>query len=565
VATVATVGKWFGGIAGVLLLIAVAARFAGPTLLLRYPALLGIIAEIRSPIGPYQEVDWEAGPDSPAAPSARRQPNIVVILVDDLGWNDLRWNGGGIANGTVPTPNIDSLARDGVQFTMGYAGNATCAPSRAAILTGRYPPRFGFESTPAPPALGRMAAELANANRKPGEPVTLFHEGRLGEVPPMAEQGVPTEEITLAELLRDNGYRTLMLGKWHLGETEGQRPNEQGFDEFLGFYSGAQLYGARDDPDIVSCKQDFDAIDRFLWKVLPFAVRWNNGPRFTPNDYMTDYLSREAVRAIEANRNRPFFLYLAYNAPHTPLQATQADYDALSHIDHQATRVYAAMIRALDRGVGQVLDALERNALADDTLVVFSSDNGGAGYIGLPDINQPFRGWKMTFFEGGLHSPFFLRWPSKLPANTRVDTPVSHIDVFATAAAAAGAPLPSDRVIDGVDLIPFATGRATGDAHEALFWRSGDLQVVLAGRWKYQVDGRQQKRWLFDLGTDPTEQTNLIDVHPDRAHALQQRLDSQNREFGPRAFPVLVEGVVAIDRTIAEPHEAGEEFTYWPN
>jgi arylsulfatase A-like enzyme len=557
--------KWLAGIALALVLLVGTLRSAAPSLIMRYPELLRIIAGIVDPIGPNKDVSWQAGPALPTVSAAERPPNIIVILVDDLGWNDLTWNGGGIANGTVPTPNIDSLANDGVQFTMGYAGNATCAPSRAAIMTGRYPPRFGFESTPAPPAMGRMASLMSNAERPEGEPMTHFHEDRVGDIPPMREQGVPSGEITIAELLRDGGYRTLMFGKWHLGETDGMRPTDQGFDEFLGFYSGAQLFGAEEDPNIVSSKQDFDPIDRFIWKVLPFAVRKDDGPRFTPNGYMTDYLSAEAANAIDANRNRPFFMYLAYNAPHTPLQATKADYDALSHIDDHATRVYAAMIRALDRGVGQVLEALERNGLTDNTLVIFSSDNGGAGYIGLPDINKPYRGWKMTFFEGGLHSPFFMKWPAHLPADTRVETPVSHIDVFSTAAAAAEVPIPGDRVIDGVDLLPFATGEKTGDAHEALFWRSGELQVVLAGRWKYQVDGRQAKRWLFDLAADPTERTNLIEREPDQAQLLQRRLDVQNEDFGPRLFPVLVEGVIATDRTIAEPRIPGEEFTYWPN
>jgi arylsulfatase A-like enzyme len=315
----------------------------------------------------------------------------------------------------------------------------------------------------------------------------------------------------------------------------------------------------------VNSKQDFDPLDRFLWKVLAFFVRKDDGPRFTPPEYMTDYLSHEAVAAIEANRNRPFFLYLAYNAPHTPLQATKSDYDALAHIEDHKTRVYAAMIRSLDRGVGEVLVALRENGLEENTLVVFSSDNGGAGYIGIPSVNQPYRGWKMTFFEGGLHSPFFMKWPAVLPAGGTVDTPVSHIDIFSTAAAAAGAPVPGDRVIDGVDLIPYATGRAQGDAHDALFWRSGDLQVVMADGWKLQVDGRQGKHWLYHLDEDPTEQKNLAEAEPERVRELQKRLDVFNQEVGPRHFPVLVENPVPIDRTRADPHIPGEEFAYWPN
>ena len=557
--------RWILAVAlGIAVLVGAVVYWA-PSLLLHYPELIAIIAGIRDPIGPNRPVVWQAGPDTPTAAPSERPPNVVVILVDDMGWNDLSWNGGGVADGSVPTPNINSLARDGVEFSMGYAGNATCAPSRAAILTGRYPQRFGFESTPAPPALGNFAARMRNANLAPGEPPAVFRADLIDQVPAMNEQGVPPSEITLAELLHENGYRTAMLGKWHLGGTEGTRPMEQGFDEFLGFLSGAQLFGDPDDPEIISSRQLFDPIDLFLWKLLPFAVTKDGGPRFEPDEYMTDYLSSEAVKVIEANRNRPFFLYLAYNAPHTPLQATKADYDALSHIEDHATRVYAGMIRSLDRGIGRVLDALERNGLEENTLVIFSSDNGGANYIGLPDVNKPFRGWKMTLFEGGLHSPFFVKWPVVLPAGKKLDTPIAHIDVFATVAAAAGAEIPADRKIDGVNLLPFATGEKPGDAHEALFWRSGDYSLILADGWKLQVSGREEKRWLFHLADDPTEQRNLIDTEPEKAAELERRLDAHNQELGPRPWPVLVEAPIAIDRTLAEPYTPGEEYVYWPN
>ncbi len=537
----------------------------GAKLFLEFPVLLKIVSRLRDPIGPHQTVVWEAGPDRASATASERRPNIVVILVDDLGWNDLSWNGGGVAGGAVPTPNIDSLARDGVEFTMGYAGNATCAPSRAALMTGRYPQRFGFESTPAPPAMGRLSAEMSNEGLPEGAPRTIFHEEWLSQVPPMREQGVPGEEITIAELLRGGGYRTLMLGKWHLGDTEGKRPSDQGFDQFLGFNSGGSLFGLDEDPEIISAKNPDDPIDTIVWQLLPFAVQMNNGPRFEPDLYMTDYLSREAVRAIEANRDRPFFLYLAYNAPHNPLQAMKSDYDALAGIEDHTTRVYGAMLRSLDRGVGKVLDALRENGLEENTLVVFSSDNGGAHYIGVPGLNDPYRGWKMTFFEGGLHSPFFMKWPARLPAGRKDDTPVSHIDLFTTAAAAAGVTLPADRPIDGINLLPHARGEAQGAEREALFWRSHGLKVVLAEGWKLQVDERQDKRWLFDLASDPTERRDLADREPDRVASLQARLDRHDRELGPIAFPALVEGAIPIDRNGSEPRVPGEAFQYWPN
>jgi len=554
--------KWTGAfIIAVTLLIAT----QGPKLLLNFPELIGILSRVRDPIGENRAVTWQAGPAEPAQPASERPPNIVVILVDDLGWNDLTWSGGGVADGTVPTTHIDSLAARGVSFDAGYAGNATCAPSRAALLTGRYPQRFGFESTPAPAAMGKMISTIQNRDLPEGEAGTIFHENLTPQVPPMEEQGVPASEITLAELLRERGYRTLMLGKWHLGETEGQTPTDQGFDEFLGFHSGASLFGHEDDPEIVSSRQEFDPIDLFLWKLLPFAVRKDTGPRFEPDAYMTDYLSKQAVAAIEANRNRPFFLYLAYNAPHTPLQATREDYEALSHIDSHAERVYAAMIRALDRGVGEVLKALEDNGLSDDTVIFFSSDNGGAHYVGIPDLNAPYRGWKMTFFEGGIRSPFFVTWPSRLPAGARVASPVSQFDVFATAAAAAGAPLPADRKIDGVDLVPFARGERSGDVHDALFWRSGGLRSVRAGGWKLTEDARQRKRWLFDLSTDATERADLAAQRADKVDELVARLDAHDREIGPRTFPVLVEGWVPIDRPTNAPPQPDEAFNYWPN
>lgn len=557
------IGKWLAGIAVVTVLLGGLLAVSAPALLLRFPALIGLIGRIQDPIGPFQEMTWESGPAA-SVPASERPPNIVIILVDDLGWNDLTWNGGGLADGTVPTPQIDSIAAEGVQFTAGYAGNATCAPSRAALLTGRYPPRFGFESTPAPAAMGKLLSQLMSRNTFEGQPPTLFHEDRMPEVPPMEEQGVPSEEITLAELLRDNGYHTLTLGKWHLGEAEGQRPIEQGFDEALGFHSGGSMFGEPTDPNIVNARQDFDPIDQFLWPVLPFAVRKNNEARFTPDIYMTDYLSREAVRAIEANRNRPFFMYLAYNAPHTPLQATRADYDALSHIDSHAERVYAAMIRSLDRGVGEVLRALKENGLEENTLVIFSSDNGGAHYIGLPEINKPYRGWKMTFFEGGIHTPFFLKWPARIPAGSASAEPVSHIDLFTTAAAAARSPLPSDREIDGIDLLPLALGESTNE-RKTLFWRSGGLSAVRDGNWKLQVDTRRNMRWLYNLAADPTEQRDVSASMPDKVAALQALLDAQNEVLGPRSFPVLVEAAIPIDRTQADPYVPGEEFAYWPN
>jgi arylsulfatase A-like enzyme len=523
----------------------------------------GIISQLMDPIQPNREVTWEAGP-STAAAIAQRPPNIIVIVADDLGYNDLTWAGGGVANGTVATPRIDSIAREGIELTAGYTGNATCAPSRAAIMTGRYPTRFGFEFTPAPKPFMKLVARMMSD--QPGAlHKAVYFSDREKDVPPMEEQGMPPSEITLAEILHTQGYRTLGLGKWHLGETPTLRPEAQGFDEYLGFYAGGSMYADAKDPNVVNSVQDFDPIDKFLWANLPFAVRKNQSDRFYPSQYMTDYLGDEAVKAINANRNRPFFLYLAFNAPHTPLQALKSDYDALPGIQNHTLRVYGAMIRALDRNVGRVLDTLKEQGLDQNTLVIFTSDNGGANYIGLPDINRPYRGWKMTFFEGGVHTPFFIKWPARLPAGAKFASPVAHIDIFPTAAAAAGAALPTDRTIDGVNLLPFLRGEASGPTHEALFWRSGHYKTILSAGWKLQVSERPPRRWLFDLNTDPTEKTDLAPSRGDKVEQLAKILESYDSQQVKPAWPSLIEGPIVIDAPLGVPNKPDDEYVYWAN
>lgn len=524
-----------------------------PSLLIRLPGLFA------PRVGPPREVVWEPGPAA-SLPPAERPPNVVVIVADDLGWNDLSFAGGGRGGGRVKTPRIDSIARDGVLLRAGYAANATCAPSRAAILTGRHPTRSGFEFTPAGAALMRGVAFF---NRH-ASPPPVYHDEVAADYPPREAQGLPPDEITLAELLRERGYRTLHLGKWHLGEAPPFRPEAQGFDESLGFYAGGSMYLPEDDPQVVNAKQDFDPIDRFLWANLPFLVRKNGSEPFRPSAHMTDYLADEAVRAIDANRSRPFFLYLAFNAPHTPLQALRSDYDALAGIESHTERVYAAMLVGLDRAVGRVLDALRERGLEENTLVVFTSDNGGAHYVGLPDLNHPYRGWKMTFFEGGVHVPFFLKWPRRLPRGEYA-APVGHVDVFATAAAAAGAALPADREIDGVDLVPFLTGARAGPPHEALFWRSGRYRALRAGDFKLQVSERPPKLWLHDLASDPTEQVNLAQSQPERVAELRALLDAHEARQSPPLWPSLLEAAIYVDSPLGAPHDAGAEYVYWAN
>ena len=516
------------------------------------------------PVGPHVAVEWQSGSGTAGREATDRRPNIVLILADDLGWNDLTFGGGGVAGGTVPTPNIDSLAADGVNFINGYAANGTCAPSRAALMSGRYGTRFGFEFTPVPPGMSTMLSLMSGQRSARLRPSIPGEGGQLGGS--MFTLGMPSSEITIAELLKDQGYHTVHIGKWHLGRSEGRTPETQGFDESLLMASG--LYLPEDDPNVVNAKQDFDRIDRFLWSGAQFAASFNGGELFEPAKYLTDYYTEEAVRVIEANKDRPFFLYLAHWAPHTPLQATKGDYDALSHIELHRERVYAAMIRALDRGVGQVLDALRATGLEENTLVIFASDNGGAGYIGLPDVNAPYRGWKMTLFEGGIRVPYFMKWPARIPAGEIVTQPVHHFDVFATAAAAGGAPLPSDRRIDGIDLLPFANGEDQGVTHEQLFWRSGASQTALVDGWKLNVSsprGFASRRWLFDLRADPTEREDLSAKRPEKLAELEAALEAHNAEQAPSMWPSSGSMGINLDKDLSIPDAPGDEYVYWTN
>jgi len=533
-------------------------------------AILSMIARSKMPhVEPNREVAWAQGPAAP--PAGERPPNVLFILVDDLGYNDISFNGGGVANGLVQTPNIDSIGRQGVSFANGYAGNATCAPSRAAIMTGRYATRFGFEFTPAPVAFERMVGTEA----EPGAIVKpKFFKDRLADMPPGSTApnpeavnvlSMPTGEVTIAEVLQARGYHTLHFCKWHLGGAKGSRPEQQGFDESLGFIAGGSMYLPEKHPEAVNSKQPWDAIDRFLWPNLPYMVQYNGSAFFEPRGYMTDYLTDEAIKSIKANRNRPFFMYFAPNAPHTPLQAKKADYDALPQIQDHRTRVYGAMIRNLDANIGRLLQTLKDEGLDQNTLVIFTTDNGGAGYIGLPDVNKPYRGFKSTFFEGGIHAPFFMRWPGVIAPNSRYPYPVGHVDIFATAAGAARAQIPTDRKIDGVDLLPFLQGQAQGRPHQALFWRSGQYKAVLDGDWKLQSNEARGKVWLYNLAADPTEKNDLSKAEPARTKAMLAMLKAQDAESAKPIWPSLLQGPVFVDKPGGVKQQAGDEYILWDN
>lgn len=553
--------KWFAGISSFLVITALTLWSFRIDIAL---FTVSTIMENRLDIGPPQTINWSSGADPQQRSPAERPPNIVLILADDLGWNDISANGG--VEATIQTPSIDALAAEGVTFTQGYAANGTCAPSRAALMSGRYGTRFGFEFTPTPPGMPQVTSLIASSFERP-----LAPESRLNPESTSLDfndMGMPASEITLAELLADQGYHTVHIGKWHLGGSNGMAAHDQGFAESLLMASG--LYGRLDDPEVIEARQAFDPIDRFLWAALNFAASFNGGPAFEPSGYLTDYYTEEAIKVIEANKDRPFFLYLAHWAPHTPLQASKADYEALDHIPLHRERVYAAMIRSLDRGVGQVMAALRENGLDDNTLVLFTSDNGGAGYIGLPDVNDPYRGWKISLFEGGIRVPFLARWPAKIEPGIRFDSPVHHFDMYATAAAAGGAQTPDDRVIDGVDLVAqlSATDPDSTPPHKYLFFRSGAAQAVRDARWKLMVSappGGVRQEWLFDLHSNAPEQENLLPKHPVIAARLRTALANHNAEQMEPLWPWTMTMPINIDRDLSKPDEPGDEFAYWSN
>ena len=555
-------------IGAALALVAVLAILAYAYRLDLLMALSPIVVNIREPIAPNRPIVWQPGPTRPTVPAGERPPNVVLILADDLGFNDISLHSGEtLPDGSPTTPNIDAIAAAGVEFRNGYAANAVCAPSRAAIMTGRYSTRFGFEFTP----FFRIGVTIIDwvQQRNPAPLPTVIDHDLAAQMQPIGALGMPADEITLAEVMQGAGYRTAHIGKWHLGGEGAMRAERQGFDDSLNMSSG--LYLPVDSESVVNAKLEFSSIDKMVWTAMRYAAEFNGTGQFAPSGYLTDYYTDEAVRVIEANRHHPFFLYLSHWAPHTPLQASRADYDALAHIEVHRARVYAAMIRALDRGVGRVMATLRDNGLEDNTLVIFTSDNGGAGYLGLPDVNHPYRGWKLTLFEGGIHVPFFMQWPARIAAGTVFDHPVAHWDVFATATAAAGANLPDDREIDGVDLLPHLAGAVDAPPHETLFWRQGHHQAVRHGNWKLIVGeretaaGRETKRWLFDLANDPTEQRDLAMDQPAHVAALQALLDAHNAQQAAPLWRSVLDGPQLVDKTEADTYASGDEYIYFPN
>ncbi|TVS14442.1 MAG: sulfatase [Planctomycetaceae bacterium] len=431
-----------------------------------------------------------------------RPPNLVIILTDDMGYADLRAFG----DSEIPTPHLDRLAGEGTRFTNAYTVAPICVPSRMGLLSGKFPARFGV----------------------------------FNNVYSLPSNELWVQQTTLADVLRKRGYRTANIGKWHLSGNSSadsgnelggfvfKPPHERGFDEFVGITGGMH---------------DF-------WKGTGLA-RFKDGryERFESPDYLTDFFGTEACDFIQRNKSQPFFLYLAFNAPHAPLHGLDEDQAAIETSEISPNRrKYAAMVRAIDRNVGRVMQTLHNLGLAETTLTVFLNDNGGGGnnaasHTRNTAINRPYRGHKFDVWEGGIRIPFILHWPNHVPAGRSCDGIVSSMDVFPTFAKAAAAELPTD--LDGVDLLPFATAKQAGDAHEALYWqqqvwsRPNERKpgpnypqpaynlAIRSGRWKavkqdQPFDGTNHGRaWeLYNLSRDPSELNDIASEFPEKAQQL---------------------------------------------
>jgi uncharacterized sulfatase len=426
-------------------------------------------------------------------------------------------------------------------------------------MTGRYSSRYGFEFTPYP----AQAARIMNLLRRDGELATINLEDTQWDEVGLTVGGLPNKEITIAEMLQENGYYTAHIGKWHLGGfSDGMRPNDQGFDDSLMLNSS--LYFPKNHPDIVNAKID-SAVEDMIWASSQFAASFNGSEPFKPGGYITDYYTEEAIKVIKNNKDRPFFLYLGHFAPHNPLQSLKKDYEKHHDMKNHDLQVYAGMIEALDRSVGEIVHALEENGLTENTLIIFASDNGGAGYIGLDNINKPYRGWKLTHFEGGMHIPFFAKWPAKIKQNMQYEKRIHHTDIFSTILGAANIASPEEIKIDGVNLIPYLTKEIIGEPHETLYWKNATYQAIIHKDWKLMRSKYPEEReYLYNLKVDPYETNNLAMTEIAMKSLLHEKLNTHINSLPEPSWPQSVFMPVVIDKPQTK-YEEGDELVFWPN
>lgn len=430
--------------------------------------------------------------------AADRPPNVIVIMTDDQGYHDVGFNG----CTDIPTPNLDSIARNGVRFSNGYVTYPVCSPSRAGMLTGRYQQRFGHERNP---------------QWRPNDP----------------NSGLPLTETTLADALGKVGYRCGIIGKWHLGAHPSLHPLNRGFDEFFGFLGGGHRYFP-EELTLTDPSRAGNESESYRMAIL------RDHTAVETTRYLTDEFSLEAVDFIERNRDRPFFLYLAYNAPHAPLQASEEYLSRFTSIKDPRRRTYAAMVSAVDDGVGKVLTKLRELNLETETLVFFLSDNGGPLQANASS-NDPLRGAKGSPWEGGWHVPFAMQWAGHIEPGTVLESPVISLDIFATVAALSAAPLDAARPLDGVNLMPYLTGRKSGAPHGEIFLRMFDrgAYAVRSGDFKLVIPQKRNPPELYNLREDLAESTNIAASHGDEV----RRLNQERRRWDAQLVAPVFEGL----------------------
>ena len=416
---------------------------------------------------------------TPFLSSNAAQPNIVIFYADDLGWGELGCQG--FAK-DIPTPHIDSLAKNGLRFTNGYVAATYCSPSRAGLMTGRYPTRFGHEFN-----------TVANT------------------------VGLRSDQTTIATRLKTLGYATIAVGKWHLGNQPENRPTKRGFDEFYGTLNNTPFF------------HPTNFIDS----------RISNDVREVTDDtfYTTDAYADRSLDWLEKNKNKPWFLYLPFNAQHAPLQAPKKYLERFPKITDEKRQLFAAMLASMDDAIGRVMGKIRALGQEENTLVFFISDNGGPT-ASTTSGNGPLRGFKMTTFEGGPRVPFIAQWKGKIPAGKTYDLPVLNLDVLPTAIIAAGGKTDPSWQLDGVDLMPYLTGKQTSRPHQTLFWRYGPQWAIRHGDLKLVVSkGGSGQPELYDLATDIGESKDLASAQPAKVKELQSLWDKWSAEQAPASTP----------------------------
>ncbi len=475
-------------------------------------------------------------------------PNVILIVADDLGRHDISLYG----HSPLQTPNIDQLGQQGVTYREAYASAAICSTSRAGLLTGRYQNRFGFESQPMQRYVRNRLEYLAFRYVLDTDAMQPIRYPNYPSSEALAQQGLPASEITLGELFKGLGYDTAVIGKWHLGFGVDNHPLRFGFDQQYGFMEAFSMYASEADPAIVNHHHDL-FWEKHIWKQKrggPSAIT-RDGVPIKETRYLTDAIVDEAETFMtDAARNgRKFFAYLPFNAPHTPFQARREDYNSLAAFEDDNQRIYLAMINRLDWAVGELTQFLKREGLAENTLIIFTSDNGGADYLNATD-NGPLRAGKFTQFDGGLAVPLMIYWPDTLAAR-EVQAPVMLTDVFATISNLTGQPLAADRKYDSINLLAPDVESVAGG--RPLFWRSDHNRAIRYKNWKLLHSKKNHWLRLYDLSLEAGERTDLQHEHKAVVTQLMTMLDAWEAEQLSPRWPRVME-YQFIDE--------GEEFSF---